>query len=53
MDDNPRMGQTDLSVKGRIMGKLVLMMGVSLDGLVARTGQFGAGGGGFLLKTQR
>jgi len=35
------------------MGKLVLMMGVSLDGLVARTGQFGAGGGGFLLKTQR
>ena len=49
MDDNPHCGERI----GRIMGKLVLMMGVSLDGLVARTGQFGAGGGGFLLKTQR
>jgi dihydrofolate reductase len=30
-------------MKGRIMRKLVLMMGVSLDGLVARPGRFGAG----------
>jgi dihydrofolate reductase len=28
------------------MGKLVLMMGVSLDGMVARTGAYGAGGWG-------
>jgi dihydrofolate reductase len=28
------------------MGRLVLMMGVSLDGLVARAGKFGAGGWG-------
>ncbi|HJY67949.1 MAG TPA: dihydrofolate reductase, partial [Streptosporangiaceae bacterium] len=28
------------------MRKLVLMMGVSLDGLVARSGEFGAGGWG-------
>ncbi len=36
----------DLSMKGRTMRKLVLMMGVSLDGLVARPGKFGAGGWG-------
>src|SRR5262249_54019805 len=35
---------SDLPMKGRIMGKLVLMMAVSLDGLVARPGKFGAGG---------
>jgi dihydrofolate reductase len=33
-------------MKGRFMSKLVLMMGVSLDGLVARPGRFGAGGWG-------
>jgi dihydrofolate reductase len=33
-------------MKGRMMRKLVLMMGVSLDGLVARPGKFGAGGWG-------
>jgi hypothetical protein len=30
--------------EGQTMRKLVLMMGVSLDGLVARPGKFGAGG---------
>jgi len=33
-------------MKGRTMRKLVLMMGISLDGLVARPGKFGAGGWG-------
>jgi len=33
-------------MKGRVVGRLVLMMGVSLDGLVARTGPLGAGGWG-------
>jgi dihydrofolate reductase len=33
-------------MKGHTMRKLVLMMGVSLDGLVARPGKFGAGGWG-------
>lgn len=33
-------------MKGPAMSKLVLMMGVSLDGLVARPGKFGAGGWG-------
>jgi len=33
-------------MKGHVMRKLVLMMGVSLDGLVARPGKFGAGGWG-------
>jgi dihydrofolate reductase len=33
-------------MKGRTVRKLVLMMGVSLDGLVARSGKFGAGGWG-------
>src|SRR5215475_4070 len=57
MDDNPRRGPRafgprddgatkDLPTKGRMMRKLVLMMGVSLDGLVARPGKFGAGGWG-------
>src|SRR5215467_8442566 len=57
MDDNPRCGPPafgprddsatkDLPMKGRMMRRLVLMMGVSLDGLVARPGKFGAGGWG-------
>src|SRR5262249_21492240 len=57
MDDNPRRGPRafgprddgatkDLPTEGRMMRKLVLMMGVSLDGLVARPGKFGAGGWG-------
>jgi dihydrofolate reductase len=33
-------------MKGHMVRKLVLMMGVSLDGLVARPGKFGAGGWG-------
>jgi dihydrofolate reductase len=33
-------------MKGHMVRKLVLMMGVSLDGLVARSGKFGAGGWG-------
>jgi dihydrofolate reductase len=33
-------------MKGHRVRKLVLMMGVSLDGLVARSGKFGAGGWG-------
>jgi dihydrofolate reductase len=32
--------------EGRAMRKLVLMMGISLDGLVARSGKMGAGGWG-------
>src|ERR1700677_5402989 len=36
----------DLRMKGLVMRKLVLQMGVSLDGLVARPGKFGADGGG-------
>jgi dihydrofolate reductase len=36
----------DLRMKGLVMRKLVLQMGVSLDGLVARPGKFGAGGWG-------
>src|SRR5919108_2136171 len=36
----------DLRTKGHKVRKLVLMMGVSLDGLVARPGKFGAGGWG-------
>jgi dihydrofolate reductase len=35
-------------MKGHVVGKLVLMMGVSLDGLVARPGKLGAGGWGTL-----
>jgi len=33
-----------LGMRGHTMRKLVLMMGVSLDGLVARPATFGAGG---------
>lgn len=33
-------------MKGHVVGKLVLMMGVSLDGMVARPGKLGAGGWG-------
>jgi hypothetical protein len=33
-------------MKGHVMRKLVLLMGVSLDSLVARPGKFGAGGWG-------
>ena len=33
-------------MKGHVVRKLVLIMGVSLDGLVARSGGFGAGGWG-------
>jgi dihydrofolate reductase len=36
----------DLRMKGHMVRRLVLMMGVSLDGLVARPGKFGAGGWG-------
>ena len=36
----------DLRMKGHMVRKLVLQMGVSLDGLVARPGKFGAGGWG-------
>jgi dihydrofolate reductase len=36
----------DLRMKGLVMRKLVLQMGVSLDGLVARPGKFGADGWG-------
>jgi dihydrofolate reductase len=36
----------DLQMKGHMVRKLVLIMGVSLDGLVARPGNFGAGGWG-------
>jgi len=36
----------DLRTKGHKVRKLVLMMAVSLDGLVARPGKFGAGGWG-------
>jgi hypothetical protein len=34
------------------MRKLALMMGISLDGLVARPGKFGAGGGGCRRRTR-
>lgn len=33
-------------MKGPTMSKLVLMVGISLDGLVARPGKFGSGGWG-------
>jgi dihydrofolate reductase len=53
MDDSPRSfgprndsAMQDIPVKGRMMRKLVLQMDVSLDGLVARAGKFGAGGWG-------
>jgi dihydrofolate reductase len=36
----------DIRMRGHMVRKLVLMMGVSLDGLVARPGKFGAGGWG-------
>jgi dihydrofolate reductase len=39
-------GSQDFRMKGHMVRKLVLMMGVSLDGLVARPGKFGAGGWG-------
>jgi hypothetical protein len=37
--------------EGQTMRKLVLIMGVSLDGLVARPGKFGGGGWGCRRRT--